>query len=76
MAARSRGNGTNFGWLKKSCDINTCDLSPDGNPEKYGWPLKSAISNSFRTSLVLTASNGRSFTDVVSNPCVDTQYNN
>ena len=42
MAARSRGNGTNFNWLRKSCDINTCDLSPDGNPEKYGWPIKSA----------------------------------
>ena len=34
MATRS--NGTNFGWLKKPCDISTCDLSPDGNPEKYG----------------------------------------
>ena len=43
MATRSRGNGTNFGWLKKSCDISTCDLSPDGNPEKYGRPMKSAI---------------------------------
>ena len=43
MAARSRGNGTNFNWLRKSCDISTCDLSPDGNPEKYGRPMKSAI---------------------------------
>ena len=43
MATWSRGNETNFGWLKKSCDINTCDLSPDGNPEKYGRPMKSAI---------------------------------
>ena len=43
MAARSRGNGTNFDWLRKSCDIITCDLSPDGNPEKYGRPMKSAI---------------------------------
>ena len=43
MTTRSRGNGTNFGWLKKSCDISTCDLSPDGNPEKYGRPMKSAI---------------------------------
>ena len=43
MAARSRGNGTNFDWLRKSCDITTCDLSPDGNPEKYGRPMKSAI---------------------------------
>ena len=43
MAARSRGNGTNFDWLRKSCDISTCDLSPDGNPEKYGRPMKSAI---------------------------------
>ena len=44
MAARSRGNGTNFDWLRKSCDLSTCDLSPDGNPEKYGRPMKSAIS--------------------------------
>ena len=43
MASRSRGNGTNFDWLRKSCDISTCDLSPDGNPEKYGRPMKSAI---------------------------------
>ena len=44
MTARSRGNGTNLDWLRKSCDISTCDLSPDGNPEKYGRPIKSAIS--------------------------------
>ena len=43
MAARSRGNGTNFDWLRKSCDISTCDLSPDGNPKKYGRLMKSAI---------------------------------
>ena len=43
MAARSRGNGTNFDWLRKSCDISTCDLSPNGNLEKYGRPMKSAI---------------------------------
>ena len=43
MAARSRGNGTNFDWLRKPCDISTCDLSPDGNLEKYGRPMKSAI---------------------------------
>ena len=43
MAARSRGNGTNFDWLRKSCDISPCDLSPDGNPEKYEMPMKSAI---------------------------------
>ena len=43
MAARFRGNGTNFDWLRKSCDISTCDLSPDGNPEKYGRPMKSAM---------------------------------
>ena len=43
MAPRSRGNGTNFYWLRKSCDISTCDLNPDGNPEKYGRPMKSAI---------------------------------
>ena len=45
MAARSRGNGTNFDWLRKSCDISTCDLNPDGNPEKYGRPMKSAIAS-------------------------------
>ena len=43
MAARSRGNGTNFDWLRYSCDISTCDLSPDETPEKYGRPMKSAI---------------------------------
>ena len=43
MAARSRGNGTNFDRLRKSCDISTCDLSPDGNPESNGRPVKSAI---------------------------------
>ena len=42
MAARSRCNGTNFDWLRKSCDISTCDLGPDGNPEKYGRLMKSA----------------------------------
>ena len=44
MAARSCGCGTNFDWLRKSCDISTCDLSPEGNPEKYRRPMKSAIS--------------------------------
>ena len=43
MAARSRGNGTNFDWLRKSCDISTCDLSPEGNPNIGHWPMKSAI---------------------------------
>ena len=43
MAAGSRGNGTNFDWLRKSCDISTCGLSHDGNPEKYGRPMKSTI---------------------------------
>ena len=43
MAARSRGNGTNFDRLRKSYDVSTCDLSHDGNPEKYGRPMKSAI---------------------------------
>ena len=43
MAAQSRGNGTNFDWLRKSCEISTCDLSPNGNPEKYGRPMKSAV---------------------------------
>ena len=45
MTAWSRGNGTNFDWLRKACDISTRDLSPDGNPEKYGRPMKSAIGN-------------------------------
>ena len=44
MAARSRGYGTNFHRLRKSCDISPCDLSPDRNTEKYGRPMKSAIS--------------------------------
>ena len=43
MAARSRGNGTNFHWLRKSCDISPCDFSSDGNMEKYGRPMKSAM---------------------------------
>ena len=43
MAARSRGNGTNSDRLRKSCDISTYDLSSDGNPEKYGRLMKSAI---------------------------------
>ena len=43
MAARSRGNGINFDWPRKSCDISTCDWNPNGNPEKYGRPMKSAI---------------------------------
>ena len=44
MAARSRGgNGTNFDWLRRSCDISTCDLSPHGKQESYGRPMKSAI---------------------------------
>ena len=43
MAAQSRGNGTNFDWLRNSCDIGTYDLSPDENPERYGKPMKSAI---------------------------------
>ena len=47
MAARSCGNGTNFDWLRKSFDISTCDLSPDGNREKYGRPMKSAITDKF-----------------------------
>ena len=43
MAAGSRGNGPNFHWLRKSCDISPCDLSTDRNTEKYGRPMKSAI---------------------------------
>ena len=41
MAARV--NGTNFDWLRKSCDTSTRDLSPNGNPEKYERPMKLAI---------------------------------
>ena len=43
MAIRSRGNGTNFGWLRKSCDTSTCDLSHNGNLEKYERPMKLAM---------------------------------
>ena len=43
MVARSRGYGTNFNWPRKACDISTCDWSPNGNLEKYGRPMKSAI---------------------------------
>ena len=43
MTARSRGNGTNSDRLRKSYDVSTCDSRPDGNPEKYGRPMKSAI---------------------------------
>ena len=60
MAARSRGNGTNFDWLRKSCDISTCDLSPDGNPEKYGRPVKSVIwASTWKTLTVLLAKTRR-----------------
>ena len=45
MAAPSCGNGTNFDRLRKSCDISTCDLSPNGNLEKYGRLMKSAIAD-------------------------------
>ena len=48
MATRSRDNGTNFGWLKKSCDISTCD----GNLEKYGRPMKSAIEQILQSSVI------------------------
>ena len=53
MAARSRGNGTNFDWLRNSCDISTCDLSSDENPEKYGRLMKSAIERHLRSLEVL-----------------------
>ena len=56
MASRSRGNGTNFDWLRKSCDISTCDLSPDGNPEKYRRPMKSAIENWIQGISIFTTS--------------------
>ena len=46
MAAQPRGNGTNFDWLRLSCDISACDLSPERNPKKYGRPMKSAIHHS------------------------------
>ena len=46
MAARPRGNGTNFDWLRWSCDISICDLSLERNPEKYGRSIKSAIATS------------------------------
>ena len=52
MAAWSRGIGTNLDWLRKSCDISTCDLSPDGNLEKYGRPMKSAITTTDTTQLL------------------------
>ena len=39
MAAQSCVNRSNFDWLSKSCDISTCDLSPNGNQEKYGRPI-------------------------------------
>ena len=52
MAAWSRGNGTNFDLLRKSCDISTCDLSPDGNLEKYIKPMKSAIESDLTKRLV------------------------
>ena len=64
MAARSRGNGANFDWLRKSCDISTCDLSPDGNPEKYGRSMKSAmrvISMQFRVFLKVEVQNWNIF---------------
>ena len=53
MAALSRGNGTNFDRLRKPCDISTCDLSPDGNPEKYGRPMKSAIKTEYDFHLLI-----------------------
>ena len=64
MAARSRGNKTNFDWLRKACDIRTCDLSPDGNPEKYGRSMKSAmrvISMQFRVFLKVEVQNWNIF---------------
>ena len=53
MAARSRGNRSNSDWLRWSCDISTCDLSTDGNPEKYGRPTNQGA-NRARTNHSLT----------------------
>ena len=58
MAAWSRGNGTHLDWLRKSCDISTCDLSPDGNPEKYGRPMKSATVKSRLSERQLSKTTG------------------
>ena len=57
MAARSRGNGPNSHWLRKSCDISPCDLSPDRNTEKYGRPMKSAIMTFKSTDFKSTCTN-------------------
>ena len=61
LASGSRGNGTNFGWLKKSCDISTCNLSPNRNPEKYGRPIKSAI----YIGCIRTRAHGRQVTSLL-----------
>ena len=37
------GDRSNFDWQRQSCDISTCELSRDGNLEKYGRPMKTAI---------------------------------
>ena len=43
MATRQCGNESYVDWLRLSCDISPCDLSPKRNPETYGRPVKSAI---------------------------------
>ena len=48
MAARSHGNRRNFGCLPQSCDIRTFDVNIDGNLEKYGRPMKSAMMNTLQ----------------------------
>ena len=43
MATHPRGNGTIFDRLRYSCDISSCDLSPERNQEKYRSSIKSSI---------------------------------
>ena len=38
-----RGSRSYIDWLRLSCDISPCDLSSERNPETYGRPVKSAI---------------------------------
>ena len=43
MATQQCGNGSYVDWLRWSCDISPCDLSPERNLETYGRPVKSAM---------------------------------